>query len=159
MYLLNDDNKVVKYDFEFNNRSEVMKLSKSLAVNSITVDKYAKSASEYKRLEDMGNSQSISNPVYDGEKGNDAVLITEYRSKTPYTLAIVGYYAKNNWIQSLYSSMDFGNKSYYLKTLVERMMSGYLAIPQLYMTKCHFDGESYRKHDRLFGALKMISMH
>lgn len=154
MYLLNDDNRIVKYDLELNNRSEIMKLCKDLALKSITVDKYTKSTSEYKKLADMGACQSISNPVYDGEKINDSVLITEYRSKTPYTLAMVAYYAKNNWIQSLYSSIDFMDKAYYVKILVERMMSGYMAMPQLYMTKCHFDGDSYRKHDRLFEALK-----
>lgn len=154
MYLINNENNIVLYDLEFNNRSEVIKFTKNLASDSIMVDENTTSSYEFTQMTKDGNNQSISNPVYIGEenKESNTVKVIKYTSKTPYTLALVSYYAKNNWLQSIYSSL--GNNSIYLKKLVDRMTSGYLLFPQLYMAKCNFDGSTYQKQDRLFESLK-----
>lgn len=158
MYLLNEDNKIALYDIDFIDRKGVKKIAKELALNSIKMDEFivTKGSSECEKLLENDNKQPICDPVYVGKDTKDGTMkVVEYSSKTPYTLALVGYYAKNNFIQTLYSSMEFSNgKDIYLQKLVKRMISGCLVFPQLYMTKCNFDYESYKKHDRLFENLK-----
>lgn len=158
MYLLNNEDKVTLYDLEFNNRAEFMRIAKKLS-STITFNEFIKSVSEYEKMTEKGDKQPVYNPVYVGEKENDAIKVVEYTSKTPFTLAMVAYYAKNNWIQSLYSSMEYAyrDKYIYLKKIVDRMMSSYMLSPQLYMTKCNFDTETYRKHDMLFECVKKNS--
>lgn len=156
MYLLNEKNKIALYDLDFNNSNEIISMGKYLANESITISKSIKSAHEYAMMTERGNKQSIYDPVYFGENAqDDTIKVTEFKSKTPYTLAIIAYYAKNNILKTLYSSMEFSNdKQIYLEKLVDRIMSGYSVFPQLYMTKCHFDNKSYQNHDKLFESLK-----
>lgn len=159
MYLLNDENKVTLYDIEFNNRSKVLNIAKELCRDSVDVKEYTKSLSDFAEMTEKGDKQPIYNPVYIGKETGDSktIKITEYTSKTPYTLALVAYYSKNNWVQSLYQSvslMNCKNEEIYLKKLVDRIMSSYGLFPQLYMTKCNFDAETYCKHNRLFEKLK-----